>query len=190
MIRLDALPELVDAITGLQDAASSYGIRFTTADEGGFRTEADTAKILGYRDAEYAIYSAKERAAGRTPMDINKWRPISPYGRSYHNFGAARDLKITSTPAGMSTSDALATLGNLAPTFGLKWGGTFGDPVHFELAASLADVAAAWTNYTNGGTDTPPESPAIEQGGALGLVAAVTVGLWLLRRRRRQKGAQ
>ena len=89
------LTELTTALTRLADLAKAEGVEFTTADFGGVRTEADTTKILKYREDEYALY-VKRCAAKQppeTPKVINEWRKIAPFGKSKHNWGAARDLR-------------------------------------------------------------------------------------------------
>jgi hypothetical protein len=83
---------------------------------------------------------------------LNVFRPIAPFGQSYHNYGAAFDVAILSRPAGMSETTALATLGAYAPQVGLRWGGTFrnADYPHFELAIPISQAQAAYEQL--GGT--------------------------------------
>ncbi len=190
-IRLEALPELTTAIDALGQLAAAQGIRFTTADYGGYRTVADTTEILGYRQAEYGIYAAQMQAAGQTPLPINQWRPIAPYGRSFHDYGAARDLTITAKPSGMTSSQALAALGALAPQVGLRWGHSFGDDPHFELAISLDDAAARWAAYTGDASagDAGDLSSSDDEGAsssssaaALGIVLFFVAAIALARR--------
>lgn len=146
-IRLEALPELVARMQELERRANAEGIFFRVADYGGTRTEADTARILAYRDADYAIYEAKERQAGRTPLPKETWRRIAPYGSSYHNYGAARDLIITAKPGGMTSTAAMDRVATIAPSIGLRRPLPKDDPGHFELAITLADARARWGNY-------------------------------------------
>lgn len=141
------LPQLQAAERKLRDYASKQGIVYEIAAFGGFRTEADTARILKYRDDDYAVYVSNAQAAGKTPLPKEQWRRIAPYGRSYHDFGGAFDIQIKQAPAGVTFSAALAKLGALAPLCGLRWGGEFGDAVHFELATSLTDVINMWNAY-------------------------------------------
>jgi D-alanyl-D-alanine carboxypeptidase len=197
MIRLDALPELTTAIDALTAAAAPQGITFTTADFGGFRTQADTTEILDDRTADYAVYVARAQAAGTTPVSINQFRPIAPYSKSFHDYGAARDLKITAKPSTLSTAQALGALGAIAPSVGLRWGGTFthADPVHFELAIPLSQAAAMWAAYTGSSSSTPTTSSSSDtssssppSGGtstalAVLLVGLLTGGVLLIRRR-------
>jgi LAS superfamily LD-carboxypeptidase LdcB len=51
--------------------------------------------------------------------------PAAPPGRSYHNYGRAFDVDDAS-PA------QLAAMGQLWESWGGRWGGRFGDPIHFE----------------------------------------------------------
>jgi hypothetical protein len=139
------LPALTAAIEHLRTLATADGIAFETADFGGVRTEADTVRILKYRDDDYAVYvkNLAKMFPGKTPTAKEIWRPIAPFGSSMHNYGAARDLKITERPASMTEAEALRRLGSHAPDCGLKWGGTFTkkvDPPHMELAISLAEA--------------------------------------------------
>lgn len=143
-------PELITAEAQLRAAANAEGITYTFADQGEIRTQADTTRILGYRDADYAVYLKQLRAArpGAIPIPLATWRPIAQFGNSYHNYGAAFDVKIVGRPAGMTGDAALARLGQLAPRFGLRWGGTFPadrkDPPHFELAITLTEAHQRW----------------------------------------------
>lgn len=179
-IRLDALPALTSAIDQLAQLAANDGIEFTIADFGGTRTQADTTTILGYRDADYAVYVRNAQANGQTPVSIQRFRPIAPWGKSYHDFGAARDLAITAKPDGWSDGDAFTQLATYAPQLGLKWGGSFPnpDPDHFELDESLAQAAADWSAYT-GGTNEPKSNLALGGAslGALLVLAAIALPL-------------
>lgn len=142
------LPEMARAELALRNAAAAIGIRYTVAPFGALRTEADTAKILGYRKTDYARYVAalKRTNPSATPIPVTRWRPIAQFGNSWHNYGAAIDLNVTTRPVGMSAAAALARLGALAPAHGLRWGGTFKrvDSPHFELALSLPEVRRRW----------------------------------------------
>jgi hypothetical protein len=146
----------------LADLASSDGITFTTADFGGVRSQADTTRILGYREAEYAKYVAAKKAAGQNPVAIGVFRPIAPFGKSYHNYGAARDVrpltykgKVVATigfpgsPAKIidhagfqAAHDRLDSLAESDPILKakLKIGDYFNDEPHFELRIPLDDA--------------------------------------------------
>lgn len=143
------LQETVNAFLQLQAALeSTQGISIGIADFGGFRSSDDTATILGYRNTDFE----QAVAAGEIPAstDPNAWRPIAPYGHSFHDFGAAFDIRIKSggVPAGMTAEQAMAIAGSLAPSFGLRWGGSFADPDvdHFELDVSLSQARSMFAN--------------------------------------------
>ncbi len=70
-----------------------------------------------------------------------------PFGSSFHNWGAARDLKIIQRPASFTDAEALRRLGSHAKACGLTWGGSFkkrSDPPHFQLACTLEEARAKW----------------------------------------------
>ena len=147
-------PDLTAALEKLRAKASLEGIEFDTADFGGVRTEADTTRILKYRDDDYAVYvrNLKKAQPGKTPIAKTTWRPINQWGTSMHNFGAARDVKITRYPSSFSKSQALERLGALAPSVGLRWGGLFKqpngkprpDPPHMQLPITLVEARRRW----------------------------------------------
>ena len=85
-----ALPETVAAWNALESAAMAQGIAFTLNDFGGVRTPADTALILQYRETDYAAALAADTIPADTT--ISQFRPIAPYGQSYHDYGAAFDV--------------------------------------------------------------------------------------------------
>src|SRR5205814_8666856 len=85
-----ALPELRTAEQKLKAWAAARGIVYVFADLGGVRTAADTADAMRYRDAEYQMY-LRTLKPGHTPIAKETWRPIAPFGHSYHNYGAAFD---------------------------------------------------------------------------------------------------
>lgn len=141
--------------------AGTETVEFTTADYGGVRTEEDTAKILRYREAEYALYlkrcAAKEPA--EIPKPINEWRKIAPFGKSHHNWGCARDnrplkyrgqwvvdpndySKITDPKGFQAAHDRLDTICESDPELKrvLKIGDYFNDEPHVELRISLDDA--------------------------------------------------
>lgn len=141
-----ALPQLVDAENQLRQRANAMGITYDIADYGGVRTLADTILILGYRNDDYAAAIAADPSVANIP--INTWRPIAPFGSSYHNYGAAFDVRITSAPAGVSFDSALQELKDIAPSVGLS-SDVANDPPHFELPISLDDAKAAWSAQGN-----------------------------------------
>lgn len=157
-----ALTETQAAYNQLEDLAANHGIAFRIANFGAVRTLADTNQILGYRQADF---NAAVRAGTISPdTSLNKFRPIAPFGTSFHNYGAAFDLLILQTPQGTAPDPngdtpapgadaALRLLGSLAPSLGLRWGGRFSnpDPRHFELAITLDQAKQAYASEVGGG---------------------------------------
>ena len=142
-------PTLTAKMDELKALAAAEGIVFDTADFGGVRTEADTTRILKYRDDDHAVYVAAlaKSHPDKAPVVKEIWRPIAPFGLSLHNWGCARDVKILKRPESFSEAEALRRLGALAPECGLRWGGTFKkkvDPPHFELPMTVIDARARW----------------------------------------------
>lgn len=137
-------PQLTAAIEKLRVKALAEGIEFTTADFGGVRTQADTIRIMKYRDDDYAVYvrNLKRTNPGKAPTPKNTWRKIAPFGSSFHNYGAARDLRVTKYPPSFTASKALDRLRALAPSCGLKI--ITNDPPHMQLPITLAQARARW----------------------------------------------
>lgn len=137
-------PELTAKIERLRVKAAAEGIEFTTADFGGVRTEADTIRILKYRDDDYAVYvrNLQRTNPGKTPTPKHVWRKIAPFGSSYHNYGSARDLKVTKHPPSFTASKALDRLRVLAPSCGLKT--ITNDPPHVQLPITLGQARQRW----------------------------------------------
>lgn len=168
-VRTDALPELTQAWYTLEQLAASHGVQMGIADFGGFRTAADTSQILGYRDADYAVYVKQQRAAGKPVQSETSWRPISPYGSSYHDYGAARDFTVVIKPSSMSVDDAMALVRSLAPAAGLRaiYPGV-DDPPHLELPIDLDTARQWWADYQAGtghyATDATSSSSSSDDG--------------------------
>lgn len=179
------LPETVDAFNALDQYARSQGIAIAIADYGGVRTQADTTQILEYRQNDYNAAVA----AGKIPatMTLDQFRPIAPFGSSYHNYGAAFDITIQARPASMTAYDALALLGAYAPAIGLRWGGYFSNPdtPHFELAISLDDAAQRYASFLADGGAPSDDSGSPDM--ALIAIGVAIVGalVWLGRRKLR-----
>jgi hypothetical protein len=157
-----ALPELQTAYQCLSDAGAAQGITIDVMDTrpsmgemvSVVRTEQMTADTLAIRQADFT----QAVASGQIPADttLQAFRPVAPFGKSWHNYGAAVDVDVVARPGGMSLDGAYAVLGGLAGSCGLRWGGKFSspDPAHFELDMSLAAVTAMWANYqASGGVD-------------------------------------
>jgi hypothetical protein len=145
------LPETAQAYNALDAFARSNGITIGVADFGGVRTQSDTTKILGYRQDDYAAALRAGQISADTTLQA--FRPIAPFGSSYHNYGAAFDVHIIARPSGLTEYNALQRLGAYAPSIGLRWGGTFPNPdtPHFELAIPLADAKQRYTSYASSG---------------------------------------
>lgn len=160
MIRTDCLPELAAAWQATARDAAAQGIAIAIADEGGTRTPADTARILSYKQDDYNTYAETQRAHGRTPLPITgKWdtdsagrpssRPVASFGSSFHDYGAARDFKVTAKPKGISTAAAMAKVQAIAKTHGLRSLAGIGDSPHLELSITLSDAKQRWSDYIN-----------------------------------------
>jgi hypothetical protein len=172
------LPDLQAAYSQLAAIASAHGLTIGIADFGGLRSETDTTTILGYRQADYnAAVRAGSISADTT---LQQFRPIAPFGNSYHNYGAAFDVSILSRPSSQSESSALAMLGQYAPALGLRWGGNFSDPdyPHFELDLSLSDAQAEYDAMTGGSSDTGA-GPLANSSSWLVLIGAAIVAGYL-----------
>lgn len=180
----DALPQLIAAENQLRQRASAMGIQYVIADYGGVRTFADTVLILGYRDADYAAAIAADPSVANIP--INTWRPIAPFGSSYHNYGAAFDVRITSAPAGVSFDSALQQLKDLAPSVGLR-SDVANDPPHFELPISLDEAKADWSAQGNAlpapGSISVVTAPNIAAASTIAVVLVAILALAYFRRR-------
>ena len=147
--------DVVAAFQQLQQLMAGYGIAIGIANYGGFRTLADTREILDIRQQEYD----GDRAAGVIPpsLSVDDYRPIAPYGHSYHDTGDAFDIRIKpgGLPAGMTSDDAFAIAGRFADTIGMRWGGVFqnADPRHFERPVTLAQARADYQATTGQAID-------------------------------------
>lgn len=172
------LPQLQQAEQTLSNLAAAQGITYRIAPFGGFRTQSDTSKILQYRTDDYAVYVANLQATNpdATPQPIESWRRIAPYGQSYHDYGAAFDIQIITPAPGKSNSDSLKMVGALAGKAGLRWGYSFGDAPHFELAVPLQTAKDMWNDFQGG---TSAGYGTVTAVGAL----AVLGMLWLVVRR-------
>ena len=122
----------------------------------------DTSIGSGGRSMEE---QARLYAQGRTPGDRRPIVTHAPPGSSYHNFGAAVDLR----PAGGATEaqleralrDVFSTQAakGLAP--GLTWGGTFKnlyDPLHVQLGVPLRQLQSGYKPTENGLASLPQSS--------------------------------
>lgn len=81
------------------------------------RVNATFRIVSGYR-------SAADQAALRLRWEAGDPSVVYPPAQySYHSLGLAVDV----------ASDHLTALGAYAESIGMRWGGRFGDPVHFDL---------------------------------------------------------
>lgn len=174
-----ALPELQRADARLTALAGQQGITYTVADFGGVRSLSDTTRILEYRDTDYRAYVDALRA--RNPLAVpqakERWRPISAFGLSFHNYGAAFDVTVTGYPVALGAAGALAVLQRLAPAAGLVSGVTFPtrrDPPHMQLPITLAEARRRFLAL--GGVAGVPLSPATVGAGII-LVAGALFAL-------------
>lgn len=164
-------PQLAAAEDRLRALAAANGLAYSVNREesGGFvRSQADTAKYMAYRDAEWMAYAAAEKKAGRVPVNKYTWRPIAAFGSSYHNFGAAFDVTMV--------RGTYAALGALAARAGLVWGGTFPaarkDIFHFQLPISILEARARWLARGN----APGVARITTAAQALALMAVLVLG--------------
>lgn len=131
------LPELIAAEAKLREKANGLGILYTIADYGALRSKAIVDQLLKWRDEAVAAGEPSYRVSG--------------YTHGYHPRGAAFDIRITNWPhQKMSSNQAYALLGQLAPTCGLRWGGHFPAPAdiyHFELAITLSDATTKYAAF-------------------------------------------
>lgn len=167
-----ALPDLIAAELLLRKNASQHGITYVIAEFGGIRTASDTAQAMAYRDADYAVYL---KNGGDASVDVNTWRPIAPYGDSYHNYGAAFDVFVTGVPDGRDQAWGLTMLKNAAMAVGLS-SDVANDPPHFELPISLSDAQDAWMTFT-GGTGVPKGSSTAAVLAVIALGALVAIAI-------------
>lgn len=173
------LPQLQDAESALHEYANNVlGIDYGFADYGTLRSEADTVDILQFRQDDYAAAVRANPRVASTP--ITSWRPIAPYGKSWHDYGAAFDVAITDKGNFESAGAALSALKNVATRFGLT-SAVPNDPPHFELGVPLSQARQLWLDYTGDAPDLPPSDGTADVA-ALSTVAVVGVLLLLVRK--------
>lgn len=180
------LPEIQFAYGEIQQTLGGEGITVQINDYGGFRTPADTSEILAYRATDYAT----ALAAGKIPatLSLDAYRPIAPYGESYHDYGAALDLSPLAYPSSMTWGEAMDAIAQAATAAGLVQPLPSSDPAHFQLPLSLAAAQAEWNQYYGSGVAMLPAvvstgvSPLVD----VVIVAVVIGGVALLANRRRR----
>jgi hypothetical protein len=146
-------PQLADIVRAMADQlAADYGISFRVS----------SAKRSSAQ--QQALYDAR----ASNPY------PVARPGTSKHERGQAVDLVATG-----GDSDAVQIIGEVAESYGLKWGGRFShpDPVHFELqAGSSTDEASG-----DGSSTDQVEQPAGFFDNALNVeIGAFVIGIGLL----------
>lgn len=142
------LPEFASRLHELAaQAAAQLGVTLEITSYGGFRDQQLTQDILKFRDEDYAAY-VKQLALskpGAVPVPEDQWRPILPFGQSWHNYGAAADVMPVSWPAIYpNRSSATAAVQALAPAVGLSFPLPGSDPGHVQLPYDLATVQTMW----------------------------------------------
>lgn len=182
-----SLPQLSLAYQLLEQLAAKVGVSFQINDFGGFRTPAITALILQYRQQDYAAaIAAGEISPGET---VDTFRPIAPYGQSWHDYGAAFDVSPIAWPASESYDWAVAQLGALAPAAGLVWPLPSTDPAHFQLPISLDEAAADYAAFAGGsGSPVAGLPPAGSVAGVLVVVLMLAGVAWVLSSREGRGG--
>jgi LAS superfamily LD-carboxypeptidase LdcB len=74
--------------------------------------------------SSYRSYSEQYMLYRRYLLGQSKYPAAAP-GRSYHNYGRAWDVDDADT-------GQLEEMGAIWESWGGRWGGRFGDPIHFE----------------------------------------------------------
>jgi hypothetical protein len=174
------LPALIQAKDALRTKAKAKGVTFTIADDGGLRTAGRTAQLIQYRTDSMAKARILALHAGASAADAEKaaqkeYYRVSPAEKSYHTVGAAFDIAIVRRPPGMSWDDGYKTIGMLAQSVGLRWGGYFSAPrdvFHFELREPRATYAVQFAQMIKTGGATTPRGTASGM-----LLAVVLVGI-------------
>lgn len=114
-VRLD--PDFADAFDQLISEALAEGVIEDIELVSGYRSTAEQKRLyLDWR-------------AGKSRL------PAAPPGSSYHEAGLAIDVSVR--PA-----EALPSFGEFAERRGFRWGGRFGDEVHFDAGNDLSITEA------------------------------------------------
>lgn len=156
---LTALPELKDKEGAFRTAMAAAGYQYDLPDFAGVRSAAQQQQLIAWRDEDVA-------AGGKSYA-------VAPVNTTYHQYGAAFDIKITQ-PADPQQSDYQAAA-DIAQSVGLDAGFYFTnrDPYHYQLPYDLPSVQQMWTEHTG----------TVEQvvgGISAGVLVVIGVGLWLL----------
>lgn len=89
------------------------------------RLLAQPAALSARVTSAFRTYAQQARLYRRYLHGMSPY-PAAPPGNSMHEQGRAFDL-------GGLTAEELQTLGLTWESWGGRWGGRFGDPIHFEL---------------------------------------------------------
>lgn len=174
-----ALPELRDKESAFRTAMDAMGFTYSLPDYAGVRTEAQQAQLVAWRDQAVADARAAAVKNGTDPDAAAKaaYYEVAPPNTTYHEFGAAFDIQIT-TPDN-PTDDDYANAAEIAQGVGLVPGYFFStpDPFHFQLDYDLATVQQMWTDHTT-------TVVATVGGISAGAIALIVGGAWLLLSRR------
>lgn len=175
----ETLPELQDAESQLYAYATGVlGIDYRIANYGAFRNDADTAQILQYRQDDYDAAVRANPALSHT--SINTWRPIAPFGSSFHDYGAAFDVLIINRGSFPTAASALQALKAAASSFGLS-SNVPNDPPHFELPISIDEARQRWIDYTTGSNgDGTVNVRVTGAADAAGIITVALLGLVLV----------
>lgn len=156
------LPELRDAEARFRAACEAAGITYVIPEDGAFRSAVFQAALVKIRDAAVAAGAASYR--------------VAPVGHSYHEAGAAFDIRLTNPPSSSDDPDdpdpRYALAADIGEGVGLTPGFKFSPPpdiFHFQLPVDLATAQAEYANLT---------TKRVAVGGiALGLAVLVGVAL-------------
>lgn len=130
---ITSLPELRDKESAFRVAMDGVGMAYNLPEYAGVRTPAQQAQLVQWRDEAVA--------------QGQRWYPVAAPGNTYHEYGAAFDITIT-TPANPGDAEYV-----LAAEVGTGVGLTAGyffkrpDPFHFELPYPLTQVQQLWADH-------------------------------------------
>lgn len=131
-------PELVAALDLLEVKAKAAGLPFRVSS--GFRGFAYQARLyMAFRADPAAALRDYGVVARPAPMGVSRHHPF------FDGKSVAVDLALL-LPSPDKTKDQ-AALGALGEAAGLKWGGAWGDPVHFELRSLNGKLLDITTEY-------------------------------------------
>jgi hypothetical protein len=147
---------LIDLIAQLEADFNAIGGDLTVPDYGGFRTYETQAQLVKWRDETVAAGGA--------------YYAVAPAGQSSHETGRAVDVKVVTTPPGMS--DPYRWLADRGRAIGLVAGFYFhggppakgSDPFHFELPNSGGPFPVPSLPAGISASDIPPWRTGADDG--------------------------